>query len=146
MRITAAGLALALLLSTRTAHAGDLSPGAPIRQLLDEQVAAWNRGDLKAYMSGYWNSPELTFFSNATATRGWQPTLERYRRRYQSAGAEMGRLDFPELKIDALGEAALVRGEWHLTLSKGKELRGRFTLYLRKLPEGWRIVHDHSSG
>ena len=59
----------------------------PIRQLLDTQAAAWNRGDLEGYMSGYWNSRELTFFSGATETAGWKPTLERYRQHYKKPGA-----------------------------------------------------------
>ena len=122
------------------------APDAAIRKLLADQETAWNRGDLEGYMAGYWRSPELTFYSNSTEARGWQPTLERYRKRYQSAGAEMGKLDFPSLAIEVLGDAAIARGRWHLALSKGKEAKGMFTLLLRKLPEGWRIVHDHSSG
>jgi beta-aspartyl-peptidase (threonine type) len=100
-------------------------------------------------MARYWNSPELTFFSGANVTMGWEGTLERYRKRYQSEGHEMGKLDFAELNIQPLGrEAALVRGAWHLTLAEGKtekEPHGRFTLIFRKFPEGWRIVHDHTS-
>jgi hypothetical protein len=50
------------------------------------------------------------------------------------------------LEIEALGpEAALARGRWQLIRSKDKP-GGVFTLIFRKLPEGWRIVHDHTSG
>src|SRR5579872_4088712 len=63
-----------------------------IRQVLDAQVTAWNRGDLEAFMAGYWASPELSFFSAGNHTQGWEATLERYRKRYQSEGQEMGRL------------------------------------------------------
>ena len=87
-----------------------------------------------------------TFFSGGTVTRGWQSTLERYRRRYQGEGKEMGTLVFADLAIQVLGPSvALARGEWRLKMSDGKELRGLFTVILRKQPEGWRIVHDHSS-
>ena len=114
--------------------------------MLTAQIDAWNRGDLDGYMAGYWKSPDLIFFSNATETRGWQPTLDRYRASYQAAGKQMGTLDFPEMNILPLGpEAAMVRGRWRLKMPDGKELTGMTSVIFRKLPEGWRIVHDHSS-
>jgi len=123
------------------------TPEAAIRKVLQSQVEAWNRHDLAAFMAGYWNSPELTFFSGATVTHGWQPTLERYRQKYQSPGAEMGKLEFQDLQVEMLGsKAAFVRGKFLLTLSDGKQPHGLFTLVFREFPEGWRIIHDHSSG
>jgi ketosteroid isomerase-like protein len=110
------------------------------------QVEAWNRGDLDGFMAAYWKSPELVFFSNGTETRGWQGTLDRYRARYQGEGKHMGTLDFPKLDLLMLGtEAALARGRWHLKMPDGKELTGMTSVIFRKLPEGWRIVHDHST-
>ena len=98
-------------------------------------------------MAGYWNSPNLTFFSGASETRGWQQTLERYRKNYQGPGAEMGKLEFKDLQVESLGpSSAFVRGKFQLTLSNGKQPHGLFTLVFRKFPEGWRIIHDHSSG
>jgi ketosteroid isomerase-like protein len=120
---------------------------AVIRKVLQSQVDAWNRHDLEDFMAGYWNSPDLTFFSGGTETRGWQSTLDRYRKKYQSAGAEMGKLEFSGLQIEMLGpKAAFVRGKFLLTLSDGKQPHGLFTLIFREFSEGWRIVHDHSSG
>ena len=117
-----------------------------IHHLLRAQVDAWNRQDLEAFMGEYWRSPELSFFSGSTPTQGWQPTLDHYRQRYQGQGKEMGKLDFSELQVELLGSyGAFVRGHWHLVMKSGKEERGLFTLVLRKLPEGWRIVHDHTS-
>ena len=116
-----------------------------IRKVLDEQAAAWNRGDLEGYMAGYWKSQETTFYSGATVTSGWQATLDRYRAHYQAPGQEMGHLEFSELEIQVLSPtSAVVYGHWKLT-KKGSEPHGLFTLVMRKLPEGWRIVHDHSS-
>ena len=118
-----------------------------IRQVIVKQQEAWNRGDLEAFMAGYWNSPELTFFSGTRESKGWQAALERYKKSYQSAGHEMGKLEFSNLRIEMLGpEAAFVRGEFHLTMSDGKTPHGLFTLIFRKFPEGWRIVHDQSAG
>jgi beta-aspartyl-peptidase (threonine type) len=110
------------------------------------QVEAWNRGDLEGFMAGYWESPDLVFFSNGTTTRGWQATLDRYRSRYQAGGKQMGTLDFPELDILTLGpEAAMARGRWRVKMPDGTESSGLTSVIFRKLPEGWRIVHDHSS-
>ena len=117
-----------------------------VKAVLVAQTAAWNRGDLDGFMAGYWKSPDLVFFSNGTETRGWQATRDRYGTRYQGEGKQMGTLDFPELDIVRLGsEAAMARGRWRLKMSDGKELTGMTSVILRKLPEGWRIVHDHSS-
>lgn len=117
-----------------------------IREVLQQQVSAWNRHDLDGFMTGYWHSSELTFFSGGSTTKGWEPTLERYRQRYQSKGAAMGKLEFSDLSIEQLcPDAAFVRGQWHLTMPDGKEPHGIFTLVFRKFPEGWRIIHDHSS-
>jgi beta-aspartyl-peptidase (threonine type) len=116
-----------------------------IRQVLEDQVQAWNKGDLDTFMKGYWSSPDLTFFSGNTKTRGWQATLERYVKRYRSEGREMGKLTFSEIEIDVLGpDSALVRGRWQLETSKEKP-NGLFTLIFKHKPEGWRIVHDHTS-
>jgi ketosteroid isomerase-like protein len=118
-----------------------------IRKVIEEQQAAWNRQDLQGFMAGYWNSAELTFFSGAHESKGWQAALDRYKKNYQSAGHEMGKLEFVNLRIEMLGtEAAFVRGEFHLTMSDGKTPHGLFTLVFRKFPEGWKIVHDHSAG
>jgi len=117
-----------------------------VKEVLLRQVDAWNRHELEGFMAGYWNSPELTFFSGTDQTSGWQPTLERYRKRYQGEGREMGKLEFSDLKIEALGpDSAFVRGQWHLTMSDGKTPHGIFTLIFRKFPDGWKIVHDHTS-
>jgi ketosteroid isomerase-like protein len=117
-----------------------------VEHVLHQQQDAWNRHDLEAFMAGYWNSPELTFFSGAKLTSGWQSTVERYRKTYQSEGREMGKLEFSDLNIQSLGpDAAFVRGAWHLAMSDGKTPHGLFTLIFRKVPEGWKIVHDHTS-
>jgi beta-aspartyl-peptidase (threonine type) len=124
----------------------DDSPKDAIRQVLDLQVKAWNKGDLPGFMEGYWQSPELSFFSGNAKTAGWQATLDRYRKKYQGEGKEMGRLAFKDLSIEMLGaDHALVRGRFELQM-KDTLPTGIFTLIVRKLPAGWRIIHDHTSG
>jgi len=117
-----------------------------VERVLRKQQEAWNRHDLEDFMAGYWNSPELTFFSGAKERDGWQATTDRYRSQYASPGREMGKLEFSGLRIEVLGaDAAFVRGSWQLTMSDGKTPHGLFTLMFRKFPEGWKIVHDHTS-
>ncbi|HVP44373.1 MAG TPA: nuclear transport factor 2 family protein [Terriglobales bacterium] len=137
--------AVLFLLLGSIALASSSDKGA-IRKTLNDQVRAWNAHDLRGYMQGYWNSPELTFYSGGTVTRGWQATLERYQKRYQGEGREMGALDFEILEVQLFSkDAAVVYGKWHLKMADGKEPRGLFTVVVRKFGEGWRIVHDHTS-
>jgi beta-aspartyl-peptidase (threonine type) len=137
------GLLAVLSLTGLSQDAGS----SAILKVLEDQQAAWNRHELEAFMSGYWNSADLTFFSGARESKGWEAARDRYKRTYQSAGHEMGKLEFSNLRIEMLGtEAAFVRGEFHLTMSDGKTPHGLFTLIFRKLPDGWKIVHDHSAG
>ena len=135
-------------LSSVVSHAQD--SGDPVKSavlaVIQQQQDAWNRHDLDGFMAGYWKSAELTFFSGAKTTSGWQPTLDHYRESYQSSGREMGKLEFSELNVQALGsDAAFVRGAFKLTMSDGKTPHGVFTLIFRRFPEGWKIVHDHSA-
>jgi ketosteroid isomerase-like protein len=135
-----------LLAGSLPALSQTADPKSAVEQVLHTQQEAWNHHDLDAFMTGYWNSPELTFFSGAKESKGWQATIDRYRATYTSAGKEMGRLEFSELRIEPLGtEAAFVRGVWQLTMSDGKTPHGRFTLIFRKFPDGWKIIHDHTS-
>lgn len=124
---------------------GPRKPGP--RQVLDEQLAAWNAGDLDRFMETYLPGDGLTFFSGGTVTRGWDALRERYRSRYQVEGRSMGNLDFSELKIDRLArDAAIVTGNWSLADEDGTRIGGLFTLLLRDNGDtGWKIVHDHTS-
>lgn len=138
--------AVAILAFPASAQDSDHGTDAAIQHVLEKQQDAWNRHDLEGFMTGYWNSPDLTFFSGAKITSGWQSTLERYRKTYQSEGKEMGKLALSDLRIVTLGrDAAFVRGAWQLTMSDGKTPHGLFTLIFLKLPEGWKIAHDHTS-
>ena len=121
------------------------APEAAVKKVLADQQAAWNKGDLEGFMAGYWKSPDLTFYSGKEVTRGWQATLDRYVKKYKADGKEMGKLTFSEIDVQVLGaDTALVRGRWQLEMSKEKP-GGLFTLLFRRMPDGWRIVHDHTS-
>jgi ketosteroid isomerase-like protein len=115
-----------------------------IRKVMDEQVAAWNSGDIDGFMKGYWNSPQMTFVSGDNVTKGWQPTLERYKKSYDSR-AKMGVLSFTDLEITLTGKnSAVVLGRFTLVREKDKST-GLFTLNFRKFKDGWKIIIDHTS-
>jgi ketosteroid isomerase-like protein len=120
------------------------SAGTAITAVLSKQQDAWNHGDVAAFMEGYWNSPGLTFAGTSGVTRGWQPVMDRYQKNYPDQKA-MGHLDFSDLEVRPLGkDAALVLGRWQLKRDSD-EMGGVFTLVFQRFPEGWRIIHDHTS-
>ena len=122
------------------------SPEQQIRQVLDDQVLAWNRGDIPAFMNGYDNS-ESTAFIGATITKGHAQVLSSYLKRYPTR-EKMGTLRFTDLEIRPLGpDYASVLGRFHLDRSTeaGGEASGIFTLLFHKTRQGWKIILDHTS-
>lgn len=112
--------------------------------VMTNQVSAWNAGDLETFMIGYWNSDQLVFVSGDKITRGWQATLDNYKKTYDSK-AKMGTLTFSELEVTVFSkDAAAVLGSWSLAREKDNP-KGKFTLLFRKVKGNWRIVHDHTS-
>ncbi len=117
---------------------------AAILEVLMNQQANWNRGDVDAFLEGYWHSPELTFSGSSGTARGWDAVLARYKKTYADRDAT-GQLEFSRLEFRFLGpDAALVLGHWHLTRAKG-DIGGVFSLVWQRFPEGWKIIHDHTS-
>ena len=142
------GVAVALAAAAWVVHAQDRSGAAErsIQAVLDRQTADWNRGDLDAFLEGYWKSPQVVFQSGGDRYDGWEAMRDRYRKRYQADGRAMGKVAFSGVEIVALGaDAALVRGGWRLTMPDGSKPGGLFTLIFRRLPDGWKIIHDHTS-
>lgn len=116
-----------------------------IAGLLETQRQAWNRGDLAAYMEGYARTPALVFTSGGQIRRGWEETFRRYRTTYGGHKAGMGQLAFEILQVQPLGaDGAVVLGRWRLTGTRNAA-SGVFSVALERRPEGWRIVHDHTS-
>jgi uncharacterized protein (TIGR02246 family) len=124
-------------------------PKKAIQAVLDEQIVAWNHGDLEGFMVGYWNSPDFVYLSNKQVVRGWQTMLDRYRQIFKSPGEaqqQMGMLELQDTQITLLGkEAALVWGTFSVVNPDGKQRGGLYTLVMRKFPEGWRTVYDRTS-
>ena len=136
-------LALFLIESCSLSFAAASEP-EEIRAVLAAQEAAWNRGEIYGFMAAYARSPETIFVSGDDVTRGWETVRDRYAKKYDTP-AKMGRLTYSGLMITPVcDDAALVLGSWSLK-REGDQPHGKFTLLFRKLPEGWRIVLDHTS-
>ena len=138
-------LACALLCLTATAHAVDDSTA--IRAEIDREAAAWNRGDLAGYLTGYEHAPTTTMVGGKELVRGWDAIAARYRKNYYDK-AHMGQLSFGDLEVRLLGGGyALAIGHWALARDTvdGAPVGGWFTLTLKKTADGWRIVVDHTS-
>jgi ketosteroid isomerase-like protein len=115
-----------------------------IQSVLQAQQDAWNRGDIDGFMNGYARSTSTVFISEDTIRRGWQTVRDRYRQKYSNRD-KMGTLTFSNLEITPLSsDLAVASGRWRLK-RENDQPHGRFTLILKRLPEGWRIVHDHTS-
>lgn len=133
-----------VIIATIGAETHDKKALADIRAVMLAQEAAWNRGDVDGFMDGYARSRTTVFVSGDSITRGWQTVRDRYKKKYATA-EQMGRLTFSDLEITSLGPgAAVVLGRWELK-RKSDRPHGRFTLLFRRTPDGWRIVHDHTS-
>jgi beta-aspartyl-peptidase (threonine type) len=125
-------------------HANDR---AMITQLITSQQVSWNKGDIDTFVEAYWHSPDLTFSGASGVQRGFEAVRARYKKVYPDHST-MGQLDFSDLEFRFIGnDAALVLGHWHLTREKavGGDIGGVFSLVWQRFPEGWRIIHDHTS-
>lgn len=115
-----------------------------VSSVLNAQMNAWNEGNVKGYMEGYWKSDSLLFTSGGKVQRGWQATFEKYTKSYDTK-AKMGTLKFSGFEYYLLSSgSAWVFGKWELERS-GDHPNGVFTLILKKFPDGWKIIHDHTS-
>ena len=122
----------------------DASVVSEIRTVLHAQQGAWNSGDIDSFMNGYARDETTVFVSGDEVMRGWQMVRDRYLKKY-SDRAKMGILTFSDLEIEQLGpDSAVALGRWELKRASNNP-HGHFTLIFRKTPDGWRIVHDHTS-
>jgi len=122
----------------------DASVVSEIRTVLHAQQGAWNGGDIDSFMNGYARDETTVFVSGDEVMRGWQTVRDRYLKKY-SDRAKMGILTFSDLEIEQLGpDSAVALGRWELKRASNNP-HGHFTLIFRKTPDGWRIVHDHTS-
>ena len=114
-----------------------------IQDILGQQKISWNEENIEEFMEYYWNSEKFTFQSGNKRLHGWDALLSRYKESY--SGDKWGKLDFTDIEIKVLSnDIAYVLGRWQLLYEDSSE-EGLFTVIFLRMPEGWRIVHDHTS-
>lgn len=115
-----------------------------VRNVLAKQNAAWNRGDVDAFMVGYWENDSLMFIGKSGVTYGYKNTLANYKKNYPDTTA-MGKLTFTLIQVKRLSpEYYHVTGKYYLTRTIG-DASGHFTLVFRKINGKWVVISDHSS-
>lgn len=115
-----------------------------IRSILKAQTTAWNRGSIDEFMEGYWENEHLTFIGSRGLLYGHENALKNYKESYSNP-EEMGQLEFELIEMKPLGTTFFYTiGMWQLN-RREDTLAGYYNLLWQKLPEGWRIISDHSS-
>lgn len=144
MKLISVGLLLLLVGTVSPVLAQQSKDIETVRSILLRQSDDWNRGDIDAFMVGYWPSEKLQFIGGKGVTYGWQNTLERYKRVYPDKST-MGQLKFDILEVQQLSKKVIMlTGKY--TLTREHDLpTGHFLLVWRKIKGEWLIVADHSS-
>lgn len=121
------------------------APRDEAMRALEEQMAAWNRGDLESALGAYWDSPEMLWVNKGGVERGFRPFAEAMRKDHASNPAAMGRYDGTILEArDLAPDTALIVVRWSIT-SAGKKMGGVSTQIWRPVDGRWRAVFEHAS-
>lgn len=114
-----------------------------IKAVMKAQQEAWSLGDLEGFMKGYWKNDSLKFYGSRGLTRGWQQTLDNYKKGYPTQ-AESGTLTFT---LDDISKISIdnywVMGQYHLKREVG-DANGVFIIIFKKINGEWKIVADMS--
>jgi hypothetical protein len=114
-----------------------------IRNSMDAQIESWNSGDLEGFMQPYWKSDSMRFIGKSGVNKGWETTLNNYKRGYPDK-ATMGTLEFDILSIEKISDDhAMVIGKW--TIFRSDTVSGHYSLIWKKIEGAWKIILDHSS-
>ncbi|GMN10191.1 nuclear transport factor 2 family protein [Croceitalea sp. MTPC9] len=137
-------LLLFLSVATFAQKSSDADDKKAIIAVLTAQQDAWNNYDIEAFMEGYWKSDELKFYGAGGVIKGWQSTLERYKKSYPSK-EHFGNLRFVLNDISKINDGAYsVMGEYHLTRKVG-DTNGIFMLILKEIDGEWKVIADTSA-
>jgi len=133
---------VAALCALVMAAASSAAPAQELAKLLNDQAAAWTRGDLTAFCSVY--AEDATFVSPSGLSKSRQAVLDRYRAKYVDKSG-MGTLTLAIDEVRELGaDAASVVARWKLAWPDKPEASGLTLLVFKKTRAGWRIVQDAS--
>ncbi len=135
---------LSMAYSTETLAQKDSKDFEQIKKILFQQEEDWNKGDIDAFMKAYWNSEELQFGGANGITKGWQQTLDNYKKGYPDR-ATMGKLTFVIKDMTQHSKTVIsLTGSWELERENDRP-GGHFLLIWRKIKGEWKIVVDHTS-
>lgn len=115
-----------------------------VKRILIQQSVDWNKGDIDAFMEYYWKSEDLQFIGSGGVIKGWQATLERYKRTYPDRDA-MGQLTFDILEVHQLSRKVIMLTGKYTLERKNDRPTGYFLLMWKKMKGKWLIVADHTS-
>lgn len=139
---------------------------ADLQRALDASADAWNAADLGRFMDGYAESPATSYISGDRLAQGLAAIRALYEARFGPGDpAAMGHLALDILDLRPLGAAdaatndagesaasppvphhVYVIGRYRLRrdAAHGGDATGLTTLLFRKMPDGWKILADHS--
>jgi len=116
-----------------------------VKSLLNRQMKDWNKGDIEAFMEGYWKSEKLQFIGSRGVTYGWDKTLENYEKSYPDR-ATMGELSFDLIDVTQQSRKVVsVTGKFYLKRESMDDAKGHFLLIVKKIRGKWLIIADHTS-
>lgn len=116
-----------------------------ILAVMKAQEIAWSQNDLEGFMQGYIKSDSLKFYGKSGLTKGWQQTLDNYKKGYPTK-EHSGTLTFKVNDISPIEEGSYwVMGEYYLSRKVG-DANGVFMIIFKKIEGQWKIVADMSCG
>lgn len=124
---------------------GSELPARPIDEIIKgvmaANAAAWNEGNLDAFMDAYLNSAELMMVRNAAVTTGWRDVKKSFEADIAAMGG-MGRLTFSDMNVSMTSaNVATVVGRY-LVATDAATSDGVMTLVLKQADGRWRVVQD----
>jgi len=115
-----------------------------ILKVMKLQENAWNNYDLEGFMKGYWKNDSLKFYGKSGVTKGWQNTLDNYKKGYPTP-EESGQLKFTIDDISPIDcNSYWAMGQYYLTRTVG-DANGNFLVIFKQIDGEWKIVADMSS-
>ena len=116
-----------------------------VKEILMRQASDWNKGDIDAFMNGYWESDKLQFIGSKGVTYGYDKTLANYKKSYPDV-ATMGKLSFKVIENTQLSrKVIMMTGKFMLDRTEKENLSGHFILIWKKIKGEWVIIADHTS-
>ena len=116
-----------------------------ILKVMNDQEIAWSNNNLEGFMNGYLKSDSLKFYGKSGLTKGWQQTLNNYKKVYPNKDYS-GTLNFEIVDISPIeNQSYWVMGSYFLSRNVG-EAEGVFMIIFKKIDGECKIVADMSCG